>query len=251
MSWGSFLYPDVSCMLIYVNSRNCLFHPDHLDVGEMPIFFNPALVCIHAQNATGPGFVASRDWIEHVVHLSFAQLFAAELIAWLVLRDLESFKWLRMIIESFKIKCFTSSSPRPGILFWHSTWHSSWRLFWHSIRHSFCHSIWHSTWAVRRRGPAVPTELWSWRLKASLIKYDKKLETLTWQLEKNNGMAMNLHPGHQKGFRGLTPRISPHLPTELVRLYPMDRCSNHLHGMASTNAEWGQRGHHLASHSNS
>jgi hypothetical protein len=47
----------------------------------MPIFFNPALVCIHAQNATGPGFVTSRDWIEHVVHLSFAQLFAAELIA--------------------------------------------------------------------------------------------------------------------------------------------------------------------------
>jgi hypothetical protein len=47
-----------------------------------------------------------------------------------------------------------------GILFWHSFWRSIWHLFWHS----FWHSIWQSL--ASGWGPAVPTEIWSSRLRS-------------------------------------------------------------------------------------
>ena len=62
-------------------------------------------------------------------------------------------------------------------IFWHSfwLWHSIWHIFWHSIWHIFWHSFWHSSWHSPRWGPAVPSALWSSRLRSGSAHCNLKL----------------------------------------------------------------------------
>ena len=96
---------------------------------------------------------------------------------------MEMERYQKKTYSKFKITFFEWSPPWHSIwhMFWHSIWHLFWHSLWQSLWHSIKHSIWHSMWhlalaieilksplrsGARSWGPAVPTEIWSSKLRA-------------------------------------------------------------------------------------